>query len=164
MASLHVTNPLTTHTFTDMNSPVLGSFVKFHFDSQLRGPGSLQSSASSTSGSDAPMHSALVLGSQIRLLPGPGRRCTLEIGCYPVLSLHRSSDPVFDMTNAVGYDKLVHIPLPSIADAPTPTSFGDPLTAGGYINDRACWIQAKLVTLTLSEGEKVTSNSLIAGS
>jgi hypothetical protein len=98
------------------------------------------------------MHSALVRAAYVQISP-EGREI-LQIECFPIVSFHRSEDPVRAIARAEGFNKLVHVPIPSTSNVPTPELFGKPLVAGGYINDRACWIQARTERVTLKEGQK----------
>lgn len=112
----HATNPSFLIPSPVRIAPALGTLIKLHFGGQLRGPGSMQSLTRSQSRIPAP---ALVLGAHSDVLPSG--RCIL-------ISLHRSADS--------GENCGIRQICPSTTDAPTPTLSGDPLTAGGYINDR----------------------------
>lgn len=158
MASPHVTDPLTTHTYTGMNGPDLGSLIKLRCSGPLQGPGSMNSLQESVrSNTKSPPHSVLVVA--LRGLGQPDY--ALEIDYFPAPSYHRSPDPVADMAKASEYDKLIHVPLPSATNVPTPASFGNPLTIGDYTNDRPCWIQVRRGTVKLAVGQKVIFNLIL---
>lgn len=51
----------------------------------------------------------------------------LEID-YPAL-YHKSPDPVANMANVSKYETLIHIPMPSVTNVPTPASLDGPSPA-----------------------------------
>ena len=145
MASIHTTNPLTTHTYTGTSDLLPGSLIKLRFGDKLPGPCTMPAVkivTTMTSTTRAPYHSALVL-----CVSEAGG--VLDIDYLPMVSYHRSGDPVSPVANSKESERLIHLPVPSTATLPTP------FMAADYISDRPCWLQVARVQLGLTIGHKV---------
>ena len=159
MASIHTTNSLVSHPFDGTNSPAIGALIKIRFGGQLSSPGSLGTASSYSlscrPSSNSPPHSALVVRTAIAQELS-GRMLTIE--CFPITSYHRSVDSVAAASTCSG-----HIPVPNTTELQTPGAFRKPLKAGGYINDRPCWIQVQRHVVTLEVGQKVKILPFVIG-
>jgi hypothetical protein len=67
------------------------------------------------------------------------RTCELEV--YPVVPFSASGGAIPEYSRLSDTIKAMLIPLPPISlRHPTPETFGDPLTIGGWLNSRDSWL------------------------